>query len=83
MKVAERGEQAQPLTGSSPLFDKERATVTLQELSKFLGIPRKTIYSWVYRGVLPQPLKFPQKILFVREEIVAWLQTYRRGANDA
>lgn len=79
--IAERSERAQGLTGSGPLFDNERAMISIDDLSKFMGVPRKTIYSWFYRGTMPQPYKIGQRVLFAREEIVAWLQSKRRGAE--
>lgn len=55
--------------------------ISIDDLSKYMGVPRKTIYSWFYRDIMPQPIKVGQRVLFVREEIVAWLKSKRRGAK--
>jgi excisionase family DNA binding protein len=53
---------------------------TAQELEKFLKIDRKTIYSYVRRGLIPY-VKIQSNVRFPKREIRNWIrqQTFNPG----
>jgi excisionase family DNA binding protein len=46
-------------------------------LSRWLGIPKGTIASWVHRGLIPYLRLSDRVVRFERKAIVAWLGTKR------
>jgi excisionase family DNA binding protein len=47
--------------------------LTVDQLASQLSVPKKTIYGWIYRGVL-QPIRVgPRLIRFDSEYIARWL----------
>lgn len=43
-----------------------------EELARFLGVNRKTVYEYAARNVIPHQ-RLGRRIVFSREQVVAWL----------
>ena len=43
-----------------------------EELARFLGVNRKTVYEYAARGVIPCR-RLGRRIVFSREQVVSWL----------
>ncbi len=43
-----------------------------EELARFLGVNRKTVYEYAARNVIPHR-RLGRRIVFSREQVVAWL----------
>lgn len=50
----------------------EREGMTADEVARFLGLDRKTVYDYANRGVIPHR-KLGRRLLFSRSALVAWL----------
>ena len=42
------------------------------QLAKFLGVNRKTVYEYAMRGLIPHQ-RLGRRIVFSRSQVVAWL----------
>ncbi len=51
--------------------------VTLEDLAEYLGIPKRTIYAWRYRGIGPVGLKLGGHVRYRRSDIEKWLDEQR------
>jgi excisionase family DNA binding protein len=47
--------------------------LTAQELEKFLRIDRKTIYSYVQRGIIPH-MRIESNVRFSKHQVQRWLE---------
>ncbi len=47
-----------------------------EELARFLGVNRKTVYEYAARNVIPHQ-RLGRRIVFSREQVVAWLGACR------
>ena len=56
----------------------ERECMNADELAKFLGVNRKTVYAYALRGVIPHR-RLGRRIVFSRTQVVAWLGDVKRG----
>jgi excisionase family DNA binding protein len=50
----------------------ERECMNADELAKFLGVNRKTVYAYAMRGVIPHR-RLGRRIVFSRSQVVSWL----------
>lgn len=50
----------------------ERECMSADELARFLGVNRKTVYTYAERGVIPH-LRLGRRIVFSRSQVVVWL----------
>ncbi len=50
----------------------EREGMTADEVARFLGLDRKTVYDYANRGVIPHR-KLGRRLLFSRSALVVWL----------
>jgi prophage regulatory protein len=50
-----------------------------EEITKKLGISRKTLDNWVKKGLFPSPIKIGRRIFWKESEIEAYLESTRRG----
>ena len=48
--------------------------ITIKELSKYLQIKERTIYSWINKGIIPH-YKIESTIRFKENEINEWLSS--------
>jgi excisionase family DNA binding protein len=55
--------------------------LSVKELSVWIGIKEKTIYSWLGSGRLPHR-KLGSRVLFCPKEIEVWLATLQRGPKS-
>ena len=46
------------------------------ELAKFLGVNKKTVYAYAMRGLIPHQ-RLGRRIVFSRTQVVAWLGACR------
>ncbi len=51
--------------------------LTIAQVAAALAVSRQTIYNFVRRGVLPQPLKFGCAARFREDEVIAALDALR------
>ncbi len=54
----------------------ERECMKAGELAKFLGVNKKTIYTYAMRGLIPHQ-RLGRRIVFSRSQVVAWLGACR------
>ena len=47
-----------------------------EELARFLGVNRKTVYEYAARGVIPHR-RLGRRIVFSRDQVVSWLGACR------
>ena len=47
-----------------------------EELARFLGVNRKTVYEYAARNVIPHQ-RLGRRIVFSREQVVSWLGACR------
>ena len=60
--------------------------LTVEEVAHLLGVPRQTIYNWVYAKRIPHVKPSRSLLRFRREEIEAWLAARsvpERGSKNA
>ena len=55
--------------------------LSINDLSKYLGIKPKTLYSWVAKGILPH-YRIGGLIRFKRKDIDRWVEACRRNGVD-
>ena len=58
-----------------------RSFLSINDLSKYIGIKPKTLYSWVSKGVLPH-YRIEGLIRFKRKDIDKWLEGCKRNGVD-
>ena len=58
-----------------PLYD-------LEWLSAYIGVPKKTIYSWRLHGQGPPAYKIGQHLRYRRSEVDQWLTEQREAARS-
>ena len=56
-----------------------------EQLAKFLGVNRKTVYAYAMRGLIPHR-RLGRRIVFSRSQVVSWLgeckaASIRKGIN--
>jgi excisionase family DNA binding protein len=55
--------------------------LSIKDLSEYLGIKPKTLYSWVSKGVLPH-YRMQGVIRFKRKDIDKWIEACKRTGVD-
>jgi excisionase family DNA binding protein len=50
----------------------ESPCLCAEELARYLGVNRKTVYEYAARNVIPHQ-RLGRRIVFSREQVVAWL----------
>ena len=55
--------------------------LSINDLSKYLGIKPKTLYSWVAKGILPH-YRIGGLIRFKKKDIDQWVEACRRNGVD-
>ena len=55
--------------------------LSINDLSKYIGVKPKTLYSWVSKGVLPH-YRMQGVIRFKRKEIDKWIEACKRNGVD-
>ena len=56
--------------------------LSLDDLAAFLGVPKRTLYSWRYRGEGPVGYRVGRHVRYRREDIEAWLQQCREADRE-
>ena len=56
----------------APSRESEPEIMRAEQLARFLGVNRKTIYEYAARGVIPHQ-RLGRRMVFARSEVVAWL----------
>ena len=56
--------------------------LTLQELAAFWRVSTRTIERRVQSGTAPQPMKLGNRLLFRREDVLAWEQAQVDRSGD-
>lgn len=54
--------------------------ITIKELSDWLSVKPKTIYSWAELGQIPV-VKINGALRFIREDIEKWIEENKKGYN--
>ena len=68
------GLRTQPASGAQRL-------ATLEEVARYLQVPRKTLYAWRYKGDGPSGYRVGRHVRYRWADVEAWLESYRdRGA---
>jgi excisionase family DNA binding protein len=55
--------------------------LTIDELSQYLGTPKKTLYDWRTRHVGPQGFKVGREIRYRQATVAAWLEQREQDAR--
>lgn len=55
--------------------------LSIKELSEYIGIKPKTLYSWVAKGVIPH-YRIMGLVRFNQREIDTWLISCRKDSED-
>ncbi len=56
--------------------------LSLDDLAAFLGVPKRTLYSWRYRGEGPVGYRVGRHVRYRREDVEAWLQQCREADRE-
>ena len=62
---------------ANPTIDRE--CMCADELARFLGVNRKTVYAYASRGVIPHR-RLGRRMVFARSQVVAWLGQCNPGS---
>lgn len=64
------------MTASNPSIPPTRLQrlLTVTELSEYLGVPVKTLYSWRAAGVGPRAVTVGRALRYAEAAIIAWLE---------
>ncbi len=60
-----------PEIATSPIAP-DQECLCAEDLARFLGVNRKTVYEYAARGVIPHR-RLGRRIVFSRSQVVAWL----------
>lgn len=60
----------------------ERECMCAEQLARFLGVNRKTVYEYAARNVIPHR-RLGRRIVFSREQVVSWLGACRDSTGRA
>jgi len=53
--------------------------LSLEDLAEYLGIPKRTLYAWRYRGEGPTGYRLGGRIKFRPSDVEEWLCSHREG----
>ena len=54
-------------------MDRTENLLTLEALAEYLGVPKRTIYAWRYRGTGPVGIKLGGHVRYRWAEVEKWL----------
>ena len=60
---------AMPATGPEPLL-------TVDEVARWLGKPKATLYAWRTRGLVPRAIRVGNVLRYRRSEVERWLDDH-------
>lgn len=52
-----------------------------KEVADMLRIKTKTLYNWMQKGKSPKFLKFGSKVLFDKQEVIAWVKSHEHSST--
>ncbi len=58
----------------------ERECMCAEQLARFLGVNRKTVYEYAARNVIPHR-RLGRRIVFSKQQVVAWLGACRESTG--
>ena len=58
-----------------------RYLMDVEAASKWLSIPRFTLYSWAQTGKIPC-IKLGRRVLFCKDDLAGWISDHRREARE-
>lgn len=61
----------------APSRSRPRPLWSVVDVSEYLGVPVKTIYSWRMDRSGPPCIRVGKHLRFVQEEVVAWVEAHR------
>lgn len=56
--------------------------ITVQDVANILNVKKSTIYSWVNAGLIPHYRLCGGPLRFKREEIVAWVEQFKKTTAE-
>ena len=62
-----------PESGSIDGEANGRATYTVREVARLLGVGRDAVYAAAGRGEIPGTIRIGRRIVFARAKVLAWL----------
>jgi excisionase family DNA binding protein len=65
-----------------PPLPSECECMGAEQLARFLGVNRKTVYEYAARNVIPHR-RLGRRLVFSREQVVAWLGACRSSTGKA
>ena len=57
----------------SQLMNFTETLLTIEDLAEYLGVPKRTIYAWRYRGTGPVGIRLGGHVRYRRHEVERWL----------
>jgi len=57
----------------SQVMDRSRPLLTLDDLARYVGVPKRTVYSWRYRGIGPVGIKLGGHVRYRWDDVEKWL----------
>jgi excisionase family DNA binding protein len=52
--------------------------LTIDEVARYLKLPKSTLYSWHHRGEGPRPFKLGKHLRYRATEVEEWLESQRQ-----
>ena len=62
-----------PANTKEPLFENREQLLSINQLADHLTVSPKTIYGWIYKGLIPFVRIGPRVIRFDRRKIDEWI----------
>ena len=57
----------------------EQTFLTIDEVAAFIRTTKPTLYDWSYNHEGPPVYKIGRKLLYKRDEVMAWVESKRRS----
>ena len=67
--------------GVSPPESSEKQILNLEEASRFLGIPKNTLYGYTSRRQIPHH-KVGRSLKFYKSDLIEWLNEYKQKTQS-
>jgi predicted DNA-binding transcriptional regulator AlpA len=55
-------------------------TWTPEEVARFLGVPKATLYQWRYLGIGPKAGRVGRHLRYLPEDVIAWFRQQQEAA---
>ncbi|TDD22083.1 DNA-binding protein [Actinomadura sp. KC06] len=55
-------------------------TWTPDEVARFLGVPKATLYQWRYLGIGPKASRVGRHLRYLPDDVIAWFREQQNAA---